>query len=280
MNCDLHNHTFYSDGCFSPAELVQAAAERGIGVLAITDHDNLGGYFEAVPLAQAAGIDLLPGIELTTQWARVNLTPEDKDVDLLAYAFDPENAQFQAMARASLADIHERIAWVCGWLTQRGHPLRLDDVFAENPRYAGVIQLIHALITVGQAADWDESFALAAPGWTATHPARLTLEEAIEQIHHAGGKAVLAHPTALHPGGSARLKREQIAQLVEMGIDGIEIYHPRVTGDDRAYFLQLAQAFRLLTTGGSDTHGWHEGFDRMGVQPVTLEMVNTLRQRG
>jgi predicted metal-dependent phosphoesterase TrpH len=109
-------------------------------------------------------------------------------------------------------------------------------------------------------------------GWQQVRLSRFTIEETIAQIHRAGGVAVLAHPTAVNCNGG-RLRETDLAALVEMGLDGLEIHHPRLDSEARAYFGTLAQRFSLLVSGGSDAHGWFDEWKGLGAQPVTDEIV-------
>ncbi len=275
---DLHIHSTYSDGRYTPAEIIAAAARLGLRGVAISDHDNLRGSQVAQPLAKTAGVELIPAIELTTRWPGARLAPEDANVDLLGYYFDPENAEFNAFVDATLNDIHARIRACCARLTDLGYPLTLDDVFVENSCYAGTIQLMDTLRRMGYAADWRESARLMDSVWLPARSTPFTIRGAIEQIHLAGGVAVLAHPTLVRPQG-ARLTAAWLRQLVDAGLDGIEIYHRRLSEEDRVYFLGLARQFGLVISGGSDMHGWHRGIDELGTQPITEEIVMALRAR-
>jgi predicted metal-dependent phosphoesterase TrpH len=275
--CDLHLHTFYSDGRASPAEMLQHAADIGLTTVAITDHDNADGAREALPIAAQLGLELIPAIEFTCRWDDC-ASPDEKDIDVLGYFVDIDDPQFQRVEQAALDDLHQRIADCCAGLTAAGYPVTLDEVFVENPRYAGALQLTFALRRKGFAEDWAASFALFMPHWKRARPSHLTIDQAIAAIHAAGGVAVLAHPATIRCDGQW-LQAEQMAALVEMGLDGVEIYHFRLDAAARAHFLALAEQFDLLVSGGSDDHGWRPGFPRMGSEPVTLEMVQALRAR-
>jgi len=275
---DLHMHTYYSDGRFSPAEVIEAAALAGLRTIAITDHDTLRGSREAAALAQAAGIELIPSVELTTCWPGMNLPPEDANVDLLGYFVDRDDPVFDAFTRALLNDLHERIAWSCERLTKNGYPLSMEDIFAENPRYGGAMQMIHAIQHKGYAPLWNDALRLMDTAWRMARSTPFTIRSAIEQVHLAGGVAVLAHPSIVRPHG-ARLTSDGLRPLVEAGLDGIEIYHRRLDENARRHFLGLAEKFHRQISGGSDLHGWHNGFDDLGVQPVTAAMLEGLRRR-
>lgn len=275
---DLHNHTHYSDGKFSPAEVIRAAAQAGIRTLAITDHDNCRGAREALSLAQAAGIELIPAAEFTTCWPQANLPRDDADVDLLGYFIDLDHPGLHSFEAAALEDIHSRISVCCAALTEKGYPLDMQDVFAENPRYGGSMQAIQALERKQYAPDWDSALEIFGSVWLAGRLSMSSIQTTIEQIHRAGGAAVLAHPAIVRPEGR-QITARWLRELVDAGLDGIEVYHRRLDAAARAHFLALAREFDLVTTGGSDLHGWFRGFDGLGEQPVTEEMVESLRER-
>lgn len=275
---DLHTHTYYSDGRYSPAELVEAAQRIGVRVLSITDHDNTRGSREAIPLAKAAGIEFIPAVEFTTRWPGAELPPQDANVDLLGYYIDVDSPELRAFEEAALNDLHVRIAGCCHQLTARGCPISMDEVFAQNPRYGGAMQAIQVLLDKQYAPSWAEALHLFETVWVAARETPFTIKAVIEQIHLAGGVAVLAHPTIVRPRGEP-ITAEFMRELVDAGLDGIEVYHPRLDAGARQYFHGLARRFGLVVTGGSDVHGWNKGFEGLGEQPVTLEMVNALLQR-
>lgn len=275
---DLHNHTYYSDGKFSPAEVIDAAVLMGIRALAITDHDNCNGAREAAPLAQAAGIELVPAAEFTTCWPQANLPRDDADVDLLGYFIDLDHDGLRAFEIAALEDVHTRIADSCARLTDSGYPLSMEEVFAKNPRYGGAMQAIQALERKGHAPDWDAAVTLFNHAWLSGRTSSFTIQAVIELIHQAGGAAVLAHPAVVRPEGR-QITAGWLRELVDAGLDGIEVYHWRLDESARTHFLNLAHEFDLVTTGGSDLHGWFRGLDGLGKQPVTQDMVEKLRAR-
>ncbi len=275
---DLHIHTSYSDGRYSPEELLRCAAERGIHTLAFTDHDNANGYRAAFASAQKLGIRLIPGIEFTSRWPHCEAPIADLDVDILGYFVDVDCPTFQAFEHAALQDMFARIKDRCAMLTQMGYPIDLDDVFAENPHYAGTMYLLHAIQCKGYAAKSQEAWRILDLSRPSLRLSSFTVYQVIEQIHRAGGVAILAHPTAItrqHPWFQAK----HLAMLIEMGLDGIEVYHPHLTDEARTYFLDMAQQFHLVVSGGSDQHGWTGGLQRLGSQDVTQDVVDSLEKR-
>ncbi len=278
FHIDLHIHTNFSDGKYTPEDVLCRAAEEGIEILAFCDHDNTRGLRRGKSMAGELGLDLVPGIELTCAWPGCSVPLESKDVDLLGYFIDIDDPGFQAFETAALGDLVARVGDCCAVLSALGFPIRQEELYAVNPRYTGLIQLLQALLQKRYSASWDAASELVAGAWRQVRPARLSIEAAIAQIHAAGGVAVLAHPAAL-TGHGPLLQEKDIARLVEAGLDGIEIYHRSARDQARDYFLSLVQRFGLLVSGGSDEHGWFSDLGELGSQPVTVEMVAALRAR-
>ena len=278
MIIDLHVHTFYSDGRDSPEVVLRRAAALGIRTVAITDHDNTNGVRQVQALAQELGLCLIPAIELTSRWDACRSAPGAGDIDVLGYWIDLDDAGWCAFERAALEDIHERVAACCACLTAVGYPVSIEALYARNPHYAGLQFLIHEIQDKGYAPDWGDAFSLMMRGWKQVRLSRFTIGETIEQVHRAGGVAILAHPKAIECDGHW-LHESDVAALVEMGLDGLEIYHPRLDREARAYFGALAERFNLLVSGGSDAHGWFDEWKGLGTQPVTEAMAAALQAR-
>ena len=275
---DLHIHTFFSDGRDAPESVLRRSLALGIQTVAITDHDNTNGVRQVRALARELGLRLIPAIEMTCRWDQCNLPSGEGDIDLLGYFVDIDDAAFRAFERAALDDIHERVAVCCTRLTAEGYAVSIEALFARNPRYGGLQSLIHEIQDRGYASDWREAFALMMRGWRQVRLSRHTIEETIEQIHRAGGVTILAHPTSVACDGRW-LEEAQVAALVDVGLDGLEIYHPRLDRKARAYFCALAQRFGLPISGGSDFHGWLDEWKWLGTQPVTDAMVAAIQAR-
>jgi 3',5'-nucleoside bisphosphate phosphatase len=279
---DLHLHTHYSDGKTSPAEILRHAANLGLKTVAITDHDTLKALPEAEYVAAEAGLTLIPGVELTTHWKDCELAhpavQPGQEVDLLGYYFDWQDVKFQAYVSAAFLDLKERVEACCRSLTQAGFPVSIFDVLDENSNFPGTAALMRALIRRRQATNLNEAYALVSEHWCRIRFSRNSLQSAIQAIHQAGGAAVLAHPIAIRCS-QGLLDASSLAGLVEAGLDGLEIFHPLLSLDERQHFQALARQFNLVVTGGSDEHGSGDGFARLGSQLVTYEMVKALQER-
>jgi len=275
---DLHLHTFYSDGRSSPEELLRAAHQRGLKIIAITDHDNTRGSRQARPLARELGLELIPAIEFTCCWdVQVDGYLERQDVDLLGYGMDLDSPALQAMESASLFDIYQRIDSCARRLTSRGYPISMHEVFLENPRYVGILQLGQVLLRKGFCPDLRTAIDWIDPYWNETVSA-YSIRQMVATIHAAGGVAVLAHPTAYH-FQQGLMGEEHFAAAQEIGLDGVEIFHFRLDAVAREHFLAIARNLHLLVTGGSDEHAWPEGFQHLGSERIGEEIVEALRAR-
>lgn len=269
---DLQVHSYYSDGHVSPTRLLAEAQRTGLQALAVTDHDNLEGTRAALKAAPRFTVEVIPALELTTWWE----TPQGSgEIDILGYFVDADDAALNALTVRAMADITERIAETCSRLSAAGYPTTIDDIRAVNPHYPAKAVSIWTLVDKHEFS-WEEAKKLFYRHFSQVKPCSLTTEAAIEAIRGAGGVSVLAHPGRVKQFGDT-LDREQLGWLVAAGLRGIEVFYPTHTGPTVEHFQTLAAHFDLLTTGGSDEHAYQGRFGVIGSQPVTREMVETLR---
>jgi 3',5'-nucleoside bisphosphate phosphatase len=280
LKIDLHTHTYFSDGRASPVELLNYAAKIGVKFIAICDHDNARGVRKALPIASQAGLRLVPGVEFTTHWEACEMPPEESDIDLLGYFIKPDSPAFLAIEEKSLADFEQRMETWCAALTASGVPVTLAEVYQQNPRYAGTMQLIQAVAAKGYGQNFNEAAQIVRSQMDKVPPSSHKIQQAIADIHTCGGAAVLAHPGPRYVRWHGSLLSEEgLRQLVEAGLDGIEIYHHALDQAAQSHFLTLAKRYNLAITGGSDEHGWPSGLPYLGNQPVTFAMVEKLAKK-
>ena len=251
MYADLHTHTTASDGTFTPAEVVRAAKERGVTLLAVTDHDTVAGLAEAQRAAAEAGIAFVPGVELSAEG------PPGK-CHLLGLGIEPEHAGLrETLARLS-EDRRTRNARMAERLQALGVPVTLDEVTRVAPPGANVGRphfaqtLVARKIVPTVAAAFERFLGDQAPAYIPK--AVLPPREAIALIHAAGGRAFIAHPGLLRLA-EQETHHTRFVALQAMGLDGIEAYYSKHTPAQTEQFLRLAQRLGLLVTGGSDFHG-------------------------
>jgi 3',5'-nucleoside bisphosphate phosphatase len=262
---DLHLHTRYSDGSWHPQALVREAARLGFAAIAITDHDTL----DAVPEAlDGAGIEVIPGVEIT---CRVDVV----EVHMLGYLPGDawKNAQLQAVLDHSRRVREKRIGEIVSRLNELGVELTEQEVFACSD--CGTIGRPHVAMALqkrGVVTSNDEAFERflkrGKPGFVERY--RMTAAEAIGHVKRAGGVAALAHP------GLNRVDK-RIPEMVEQGMEGIEVWHSRHSPSQIEHYRQMAARLDLITTGGSDCHGNVRGKALLGSVKVPYECVEALK---
>ncbi|MGQ0838261.1 PHP domain-containing protein [Actinokineospora sp.] len=276
MRIDLHCHSTASDGTDSPAELVVAAHLAGLDAVAITDHDTTAGWAEAAA-ALPPGLRLVRGAELTC------VSPDGRGgqatVHLLAYLFDPHAAEVVAEYARTRAERRSRLHAMAGRMAADGYPVDADTLLADLPDDvpAGRPHLAQALVRAGVAASVNEAFAKHLHGRNGySVPSRRTpLVAAIEMIKAAGGVTVLAHGFAHRRGPT--ISAGVIADLVPVGLDGLEIDHPDHDEAARAGLRALAARHGLVTTGSSDYHGTNKTI-RLGAETTPPEMLSAIAE--
>ena len=267
-SADLHLHTFYSDGTFSPEEVVARGVEAGLEVLALTDHDTLEGCGRMGAAAAAAGVEFVPGAELTADAA-------GKEVHVLGYWMDAGNERLRSELGRFQRARQERIEEMVGALRRAGVPLELEAVKAvANCSSPGRPHVARALVAAGHASDYDDAFdkylKKGRAGWVPK--ARMTVDDAVGLIHEAGGVAVLAHPGLYRDDGL-------VSRVVGMGMDGIECWHTRHSASDAARYESMAGRAGLVATGGSDCHGMAKLEPLIGRVRLPYARVEELRAR-
>ncbi|WNE98702.1 PHP domain-containing protein [Streptomyces luomodiensis] len=249
MRIDLHTHSTASDGTDTPAELVRNAAAAGLDVVALTDHDTVGGYAEATR-ALPAGLTLVTGAELSCRLNGVSL-------HMLAYLFDPAEPELASERELVRDDRVPRARAMVGKLRELGVPItweRVAEIAGDGS--VGRPHIATALVELGVVASVSDAFTqdwLADGGRAHVEKHELDPFEAIRLIKGAGGVAVFAHPLAVKRGQC--VPESAIGELAAAGLDGIEVDHMDHSEDTRARLRGLAAELGLLTTGSSDYHG-------------------------
>lgn len=265
---DLHCHTNASDGFLSPAELIALAADQQVQTLAITDHDTVEGLAEGLSAGNAAGVEVVPGIEISSNLGGA-------EIHLLGYFIDPHSSQLAAHLRWCQATRLERVERICARLTSAGLPLTIDDVlqFAGSGS-VGRPHVAQAMIARGYVDSIGSAFARylgrGKPGFVQRE--NVTPTTAVGIIRNAGGAAVLAHPYAT----PAAL--EMLPALIAAGLAGMEAWYGEYEPSSRERLAAIANQNNLIATGGSDFHGvnFKEGRN-LGSVTVAHEVVDRLR---
>lgn len=247
---DLHTHTTASDGRCSPEELVGRAAAAGVHVLAVTDHDTVGGCAAARAACAAAGIAFVSGIEITA-------VAGESDVHVLGYFVDIDSPPLQRFLTEQRQHRLDRIRGMVERLAQLGIDLDLNTILEpgreDQSRSIGRPYIARALMAGGHVATIGEAFDRYLSKGQAAFVPRIgaSPEEVFARIHDAGGMASLAHPVLSK-------QDDRIPAFVEAGLDALEVYHSDHNAATSARYLELARSLDLVITGGSDFHADEE----------------------
>jgi predicted metal-dependent phosphoesterase TrpH len=258
---DLHVHSTASDGSRSPADVVAAAKLAGLSAIALTDHDTVAGIEDATRAGLAAGIRVVPGVELSAV---------EGDVETHILGLHLSDTRELEATLTELRDMRRtRAERIVGRLNELG--VRVEFAAVLEQAAGGAIGRPHvarAMIAEGWAVDFRDAFdrylGNGRPAYVGKE--RLAVVDAIALIHRAGGLAVLAHPSQ---GGT----RERIEAFARDGIDGVEVRHPSHSSEDVARLTALVDHFGLVPSGGSDWHGAVDGARTLGTMRVPAEWL-------
>lgn len=262
---DLHLHTHFSDGTYSPEEVATWGKKFGFAALALTDHDTVEGCARMAAACTLAGIEFIAGTELTAE-------QNGNELHILGYFMDTQNPRLLVEIAKFQAVRQDRIREMVARLNQLNVPLEVDAVFAlANCRSPGRPHVARALVKARLCGSLDEAFERYLkkdrPAWVPKK--KMSALDGVELIHQAGGLAVMAHP------GLNRTD-EVIPELVAAGLDGIECFHTKHTNSTSHRYLKIAEKFGLLVTGGSDCHGLSKGRPLIGTVRLQYAHVEKL----
>ena len=247
---DLHTHTNCSDGTDSPRELVNKAIVQGLEVLGISDHDTTSSWKEATESLRGS-LKLALGSEISC------LTDNGVSVHMLGLLFDPEHQEMQQVLEETRDGRLPRMRKIIEKMRAEGIDISIEDVELAMPAGAtmGRPHLADALVAKKIVKSRDEAFIELLHNesrFYVSHAAP-TPAEAIRLIRRAGGVAIIAHPFASHRGQI--LKPEDFSELVDAGLNGIEVDHRDQNPDEREMLRNIARELNLAVTGSSDYHG-------------------------
>jgi predicted metal-dependent phosphoesterase TrpH len=265
---DLHIHTEYSDGTFSPEQVVEEAVKQDLRTIAVTDHDNIDALEATRKICDEKGIQLIPAVELSSFYDPV-------DIHILGYYIDIKSITL----REKLADLRyeriERIRKITGKL----HKLKIDidpqevlDVAGKG--VAGRVHIADVLCRKGYCSSMQECFNTYLADYGPAHVPKisLSLENAIELVISAGGVPVFSHP-------GVTKRDDLIPKMIGYGLQGIEAYYPSHQPDVVKRYIRLAKKHDLVVTGGSDFHGDRKPDIRLGSITIEDSLVEKIAGR-
>ncbi len=265
---DLHIHTLFSDGLASPKEVLGMVRQEKLAAFAICDHDNLTGFLETRMLLTDGDPELIAGVELSAG-------RDNEDLHILGYGFDPESDVMKNALEEFRLKRDERGRKMLAKLKELGIEIPYETVMEFAGQSAiGRPHIADAMLKTGAVRSYESAFLKFIGNKGPAYVAKQNLApgEAIDLIHKSGGLAFLAHP------GVSNAARH-IDELLALGLDGIEVYHPQHNRSQSKTFMRIVEAKGLLAVGGSDYHG-REGIQgAIGYQDVPATLLEALKTK-
>lgn len=265
---DLHIHSRYSDGLLWPDEIIKYAVMRNIAAISIADHDTVAGIESAVQEGEIAGVEVVPGIE-------ISVFMNNRELHFLGYFFDYKHPEIRSYNRALEISREKRAQEIIRLLNKLGFRLRIQDVIKISGNAPiGRPHIAEALVAHNYVFSLRDAFnKYLGEGKPAYVPKSIVKPaDAIQLIKKTDGLVFLAHPAAGY------VNDREIQELVDNGLDGLETIHPKHTNRDVRSLQQIAKKYNLLQSGGSDCHGGREGGVIIGSQDVPYSFLKDMKK--
>lgn len=274
VTIDLHTHSRVSDGTASPTDLVRAAATAGLDVVALTDHDTTAGWDEAARAAEASGIALVRGIEVSARFRGTG-------VHLLVYLPDPTDADLQTELARIVSGRDDRVPTMLAKLQALGIPATVEALaeVSGDSLVTGRPHVADLLVRLGVVANRDEAFAdylsPGGPAYVDRHA--VDLVRMLDVAAVAGGVTVIAHPWGR--GSAEVLDDAALATLADAGLGGVEVDHLDHGPAERAELRRVADRLGLIVTGSSDHHGTGKIAHDLGCETTAPDQLDRILAR-
>ncbi|MBN2412570.1 PHP domain-containing protein [candidate division KSB1 bacterium] len=265
---DLHIHSNHSDGLLAPEDIVRYAKEYKLKAISITDHDAISNYLQAKVAGEKYGVEIIPGIEISTQIGEYT-------IHLLGYYFDPDFWLINEYVEKNRIIREERAKKIINRLGDLGIKISFELVkLRSNGGVIGRPHIADVLLEEGYVFSFRDAFEKYLGENKAAYVPKpaLSPEKGMEVIQKAGGLAFVAHP-------GIDLNDDIIFQLVDLGLDGIEIFHPKHVQSDIEHFLTIAGDHHLLVSGGSDCHGPRSTDIMLGINKVPYYYLEKMKEK-
>lgn len=269
---DLHVHSTASDGTFTPTELVLEAKEKGLKAFALTDHDTVNGIEECIAAGKKYGIEVIPGIEISTSYS--GSSTFNKEVHIVGLFIDYKDTGFIQAVSAAAGSRDDRNNQIIEMMNNNGYPISLEEMRTMFGEEATLTRAHFAswMREKGYVKDNAEAFNKYFGDGKPFYIPRAKVEptKAIRMIHDAGGVAILAHPI-LYNMSEGELNH-MCKSLKKAGLDGIEAIYSTYRNGDEILIRRLAKENNLLISGGSDFHGANKPYIHLGIGRGNLKV--------
>ncbi|MFZ6033407.1 MULTISPECIES: PHP domain-containing protein [Melioribacter] len=268
---DMHIHTTYSDGAYSPEEIVQMAYEKGLRTISITDHDTIDGLEKAIVCGKDLGVEVIPGLEISTDIDNV-------EVHLLAYFIDYKNEELKKYLAFFKEERYHRAKRIVDKLRNLGMNIKIDDVIDRAQNSAiGRPHIAYTLVDLGIIDNYFEAFEkyIGDKGPAYERKIHFSPQSALKLIEDAGGLSFIAHP--------GFIKESILVNIIEAGLDGIEVIHPSHNDNQIGFYKGIVNQYCLLESGGSDFHGGkkndEDNLGKFNLAPNHLDAMRKMLHR-
>ncbi|MBM6859069.1 PHP domain-containing protein [Clostridium saudiense] len=244
---DLHIHSCYSDGIYTPEQIAKSAKKKGIKCISITDHDSISAQYIVNTEYNNKDLRIIPGIELSTEY-------KEMELHILGYFIDTENSSLKELVNNLNKQRLKRVEKILYNLKGYDINIKLDDLGVDLDSTIGRSHIANAMVKKGYFDNYKTAFKSylikGKPGYVKGF--KLTYREALDIIIESGGVPVLAHPGQIYK----KIEVENIIKELKcFGLNGVEVYHPSHSSIDTNKFFSMAKKYKLSITGGSDFHG-------------------------
>ncbi len=265
---DLHIHTNCSDGFFSPVQIVNKALRHNLSIISITDHDTVSAVPEATEYAQRFGIEVIPGVEISSDIA-------DAEVHILGYFIDINDDELNRYLKFSRDERFHRAERIIRKLNNLGLKITIEDVLKCSGN-SSICRphIAEALLKNEQVSSYYDAFNKYLGNHAPAYEKKVHISpgSAFKIIRDAGGIAIIAHP--------GNLSENLIKDLMYAGADGFEVIHPSHNDQQTKYYKWLCNAYFLLPSGGSDYHGGKKNDDNnFGKYTITKSAIENMRNQ-
>jgi predicted metal-dependent phosphoesterase TrpH len=263
---DLHVHTNFSDGLLTPTQMVQRAKEIGLKALGIVDHDTIDGLTEAVEAGSRCDVEIVPGVELSSQY-------KGRDIHIIGYYFDPEHPRFVEYLELFRKERYRRATKMIQNLNRLGVHMTMDEVEVRvRGGSIGRPHLAEVLMEKGYVETFQEAFQRYIGYGSEAYEEKYKIhpEDAIALISEAKGLSFIAHP-------GLGITDEILVRFIKSGLDGIEVIHPKLSERRTQHLQEIARKYDVLISGGSDCHGGRNGFVEMGKYTVPYRILEKMK---
>jgi len=265
---DLHIHTTCSDGFYTPEEIVEKARELNLTGISITDHDNVDAIWRATEYAKKLGIEVIPGVELSSDFG-------ENEVHILAYFIDLENEELERYLQFFRTERLKRAERMIKKLNNLGFHITIDDILLKAKNSAiGRPHIAQALLEKEYVRAYYEAFNKYIGNGCPAYEKKVHISprSAFKIISDAGGLSFIAHP--------GFMKESVLKELIDAGVDGIEVMHPSHNQQLMKFYKGIVNEYFLLESGGSDFHGGkRDDHANFGHYNVSQNIVDAMKKR-